>query len=137
MVVSKTDGEAPPRIFEMLGGFMVGLVVMFCIVSLNCITIYGIFLYSILSQASHCKVLSFLLLCWSLICFPPGWPQLQWFVTEGLNKPPKDWMPPPRPSDNASAYIEVLLLHCSSLVPFCLHPLLCSFSIFPVLLSSF
>jgi len=37
-----------------------------------------------------------------------GWPQLQWFVTEHLSKPPKDWLPPPRPSDNAAAYIEVL-----------------------------
>jgi len=35
-----------------------------------------------------------------------GWPQLQWFVTEHLSKPPKDWLPPPRPSDNAAAYIE-------------------------------
>ena len=36
-----------------------------------------------------------------------GWPQLHWFVTEHLSKPPKDWLPPPRPSDNAAAYIEV------------------------------
>ncbi|ESO03015.1 hypothetical protein HELRODRAFT_187099 [Helobdella robusta] len=35
-----------------------------------------------------------------------GWPQVQWFVTEGLSKPSKDWLPPPRPSDNAAAYIE-------------------------------
>lgn len=39
-----------------------------------------------------------------------GWPQLQWFVTEHLSKPPKDWLPPPRPSDNAAAYIEVSFL---------------------------
>jgi len=37
-----------------------------------------------------------------------GWPQLHWFVTEHLSKPPKDWLPPPRPSDNAAAYIEVI-----------------------------
>ena len=34
---------------------------------------------------------------------------MQWFVTEGLSKPPKDWLPPPRPSDNAAAYIEVYI----------------------------
>ena len=39
-----------------------------------------------------------------------GWPQLHWFVTEHLSKPPKDWLPPPRPSDNAAAYIEVMAL---------------------------
>jgi len=38
-----------------------------------------------------------------------GWPQLHWFVTEHLSKPPKDWLPPPRPSDNAAAYIEVTI----------------------------
>ena len=30
--------------------------------------------------------------------------------TEGLSKPPKDWLPPPRPSDNAAAYIEVIFI---------------------------
>ena len=25
-----------------------------------------------------------------------GWPKLQWFVTERLPKPPKEWLPPPR-----------------------------------------
>lgn len=43
-----------------------------------------------------------------MICKTLGWPQLQWFVTEHLSKPPKDWLPPPRPSDNAPAYIEVM-----------------------------
>ncbi len=36
-----------------------------------------------------------------------GWPRLQWFVTEHLGKPPKDWLPPPRQSDEAPAYVEV------------------------------
>jgi len=40
-------------------------------------------------------------------CVCVGWPQLHWFVTDHLSKPPKDWLPPPRPSDNAAAYIEV------------------------------
>lgn len=31
-------------------------------------------------------------------------------MTEHLSKPPKDWLPPPRPSDNAAAYIEVSFL---------------------------
>jgi len=36
-----------------------------------------------------------------------GWPKLQWFVTEHLAKTPKDWLPPPRLTDDTSAYIEV------------------------------
>ena len=36
-----------------------------------------------------------------------GWPRLQWFVTEHLGKPPKDWLPPPRQSDEAPSYVEV------------------------------
>ena len=39
-----------------------------------------------------------------------GWPRLQWFVTEHLGKPPKDWLPPPRQSDEAPAYVEVSTL---------------------------
>ncbi|XP_013409759.1 disco-interacting protein 2 homolog C isoform X2 [Lingula anatina] len=35
-----------------------------------------------------------------------GWPKLHWFVTEHLSRPPKDWLPPPRLSDEAPAYIE-------------------------------
>lgn len=37
-----------------------------------------------------------------------GWPKLQWFVTEHLARPPKDWLPPARPNDDNPAYIEVL-----------------------------
>jgi hypothetical protein len=36
-----------------------------------------------------------------------GWPKLQWFVTEHLAKTPKDWLPPPRLTDDTPAYIEV------------------------------
>ncbi|XP_026666928.1 disco-interacting protein 2 homolog A isoform X4 [Ceratina calcarata] len=35
-----------------------------------------------------------------------GWPKLHWFVTEHLGKTPKDWMPPPRLTDDTPAYIE-------------------------------
>ena len=42
--------------------------------------------------------------------FCVGWPRLQWFVTEHLGKPPKDWLPPPRQSDEAPAYVEVRTL---------------------------
>ncbi|XP_034255251.1 disco-interacting protein 2 isoform X2 [Thrips palmi] len=35
-----------------------------------------------------------------------GWPKLQWFVTEHLAKTPKDWLPPPRLTDDTPAYIE-------------------------------
>ncbi|XP_063240392.1 disco-interacting protein 2 isoform X2 [Bacillus rossius redtenbacheri] len=35
-----------------------------------------------------------------------GWPRLQWFVTEHLAKTPKDWLPPPRLTDDTPAYIE-------------------------------
>ncbi len=36
-----------------------------------------------------------------------GWPKLHWFITEHLPKPPKDWMPPPRLTDETPAYVEV------------------------------
>ncbi|TGZ51993.1 Uncharacterized protein DBV15_11174 [Temnothorax longispinosus] len=35
-----------------------------------------------------------------------GWPKLHWFVTEHLGKTPKDWLPPPRLTDDTPAYIE-------------------------------
>ncbi|XP_074115177.1 disco-interacting protein 2 isoform X2 [Cotesia typhae] len=35
-----------------------------------------------------------------------GWPKLHWFVTEHLGKFPKDWLPPPRLTDDTPAYIE-------------------------------
>ncbi|XP_011315272.1 disco-interacting protein 2 isoform X2 [Fopius arisanus] len=35
-----------------------------------------------------------------------GWPKLHWFVTEHLGKTPKDWLPPPRLTDETPAYIE-------------------------------
>jgi hypothetical protein len=38
-----------------------------------------------------------------------GWPKLQWFVTEHLAKSPKEWLPPPRLTDDTPAYIEVFL----------------------------
>ena len=36
-----------------------------------------------------------------------GWPKLFWFITEHLPKPPKDWLPPPRLTDDTPAYVEV------------------------------
>ncbi len=35
-----------------------------------------------------------------------GWPKLHWFITEHLPKPPKDWQPPPRLTDDTPAYVE-------------------------------
>ncbi|XP_063986647.1 disco-interacting protein 2 homolog A isoform X3 [Diachasmimorpha longicaudata] len=35
-----------------------------------------------------------------------GWPKLHWFVTEHLGKTPKDWLPPPKLTDETPAYIE-------------------------------
>lgn len=35
-----------------------------------------------------------------------GWPKLNWFVTEHLAKTPKDWLPPPKLTDETPAYIE-------------------------------
>ncbi|CAM1294712.1 DIP2 (predicted) [Pycnogonum litorale] len=35
-----------------------------------------------------------------------GWPKLTWFLSENLVKPPKDWLPPPRLTDDTPAYIE-------------------------------
>ncbi|XP_078700961.1 disco-interacting protein 2 homolog C-like isoform X12 [Branchiostoma floridae x Branchiostoma belcheri] len=65
-----------------------------------------------------------------------GWPRLTWFVTEHLSKPAKDWMPPPRLSDEQTAYIEyttakdgsvmgvtvnrgAMLCHCRTLTAAC------------------
>ena len=49
-------------------------------------------------------------------CSCLGWPRLQWFVTEHLGKPPKDWLPPPRQSDEAPAYVEVSTLSFSVVI---------------------
>ena len=35
-----------------------------------------------------------------------GWPRLQWFITEHLARPPKEWSPPPRLTDDTPAYVE-------------------------------
>ncbi|XP_031349030.1 disco-interacting protein 2 isoform X5 [Photinus pyralis] len=35
-----------------------------------------------------------------------GWPKLHWFVTEHLTRTPKDWLPPPKLTDETPAYIE-------------------------------
>ncbi|XP_055926372.1 disco-interacting protein 2-like isoform X4 [Argiope bruennichi] len=35
-----------------------------------------------------------------------GWPKLNWVVTEHLSKPPKDWTPPSRLTEETPAYIE-------------------------------
>jgi hypothetical protein len=38
-----------------------------------------------------------------------GWPKLFWFISEHLPKPPKDWLPPPRLTDDTPAYVEVTI----------------------------
>ncbi|KAF2357567.1 AMP-dependent synthetase/ligase [Trinorchestia longiramus] len=65
-----------------------------------------------------------------------GWPKLNWFITDHLQKPPKEWQIPPKASDDAPAYIEystdcdgsvkgvvvnrsALLNHCRSLTSAC------------------
>lgn len=35
-----------------------------------------------------------------------GWPKLNWFITEHLQRPPKEWNPPPRLTDDTPAYVE-------------------------------
>lgn len=35
-----------------------------------------------------------------------GWPSLQWVSTEKLPRPPRDWIPPPRPAEDSPAHIE-------------------------------
>lgn len=35
-----------------------------------------------------------------------GWPELTWILPENFTKPPKDWQPPPRVSEDLAAYIE-------------------------------
>ncbi|XP_033221645.1 disco-interacting protein 2 [Belonocnema kinseyi] len=65
-----------------------------------------------------------------------GWPKLHWFITEHLAKTPKDWLPPPRLTDETPAYIEyttdkdgsvmgvtvtraAMLAHCRALTQAC------------------
>lgn len=65
-----------------------------------------------------------------------GWPRLNWVVTEHLSKPTKDWQPPPRLNEEATAYVEytvdrdgamkgvavtrsALVNHCRSLTAAC------------------
>ena len=40
------------------------------------------------------------------LIFFQGWPKLHWFITEHLPRPPKDWNPPPRLTDDTPAYVE-------------------------------
>ena len=35
-----------------------------------------------------------------------GWPKLYWFLSEHLPKPPREWLPPPRLTDDTPAYVE-------------------------------
>ncbi|CAH2035027.1 unnamed protein product, partial [Iphiclides podalirius] len=35
-----------------------------------------------------------------------GWPSLQWVSTEKLPRPPRDWIPPPRPAEDSPGHIE-------------------------------
>lgn len=35
-----------------------------------------------------------------------GWPELIWIFSDNLSRPPKDWNPPPRISEDCPAYIE-------------------------------
>lgn len=66
-----------------------------------------------------------------------GWPRLSWLIVDNWSsKPPKDWSPPPRISEDAAAYIEytvdkegamkgvsvtrsALINHCRSLTAAC------------------
>jgi hypothetical protein len=50
-----------------------------------------------------------------------GWPKLQWFVTEHLAKTPKDWLPPPRLTDDTPAYIEVSRIFHTHFVSFVIY----------------
>ncbi|XP_076441207.1 disco-interacting protein 2 homolog C-like isoform X3 [Babylonia areolata] len=69
-------------------GFLLGsLNVCWALTSENC--------YKGLPKSSNGEVITF-----------KGWPRLNWFVTENLSKPPKDWQPPPRMSEDVPAYIE-------------------------------
>lgn len=65
-----------------------------------------------------------------------GWPRLSWLIPDNWNKAPKDWSPPPRISEDATAYIEytvdgegamkgvsisrnAMMSHCRSLTSAC------------------
>uniref|UniRef100_T1KHY9 DMAP1-binding domain-containing protein n=1 Tax=Tetranychus urticae TaxID=32264 RepID=T1KHY9_TETUR len=38
-----------------------------------------------------------------------GWPPLTWLVPDNWSKPPRDWVPPPRISEEVPAYVEYTL----------------------------
>lgn len=38
-----------------------------------------------------------------------GWPEITWILSDNLSKPPKDWNPPPRVSEDVPAYIEYVI----------------------------
>lgn len=38
-----------------------------------------------------------------------GWPEISWLLSDNLSKPPKDWQPPPRISEDVPAYIEYVI----------------------------
>lgn len=38
-----------------------------------------------------------------------GWPSITWLIPDHWGKPPRDWSPPPRVSEDATAYIEYAL----------------------------
>uniref|UniRef100_A0A2C9JSP8 DMAP1-binding domain-containing protein n=1 Tax=Biomphalaria glabrata TaxID=6526 RepID=A0A2C9JSP8_BIOGL len=38
-----------------------------------------------------------------------GWPRLNWFITENLSKPSREWQPPAKASEDVPAYIEYAL----------------------------
>ena len=65
-----------------------------------------------------------------------AWPRMTWLVTENWSKPPRDWKPPPRISDDVPAYIEytvdkdgsmkgvsvsraMMMTHCKALTASC------------------
>lgn len=72
-------------------GFLLGsLSVCWALTSENC--------YKGLPKTSNGEVVTF-----------RGWPRLNWFITENLSKPSRDWQPPPRQTEDVPAYIEYAL----------------------------
>ncbi|KAH9498576.1 DIP2 disco-interacting protein 2 C [Bulinus truncatus] len=72
-------------------GFLLGsLSVCWALTSENC--------YKGLPKTSNGEVVTF-----------KGWPRLNWFITENLSKPSREWQPPPKASEDVPAYIEYAL----------------------------
>ncbi|KAH9490996.1 DIP2 disco-interacting protein 2 C [Bulinus truncatus] len=88
--LSKRSGSSNGRGGAGVGFLLGSLSVCWALTSENC--------YKGLPKTSNGEVVTF-----------KGWPRLNWFITENLSKPSREWQPPPKASEDVPAYIEYAL----------------------------